>query len=182
MSEIADRYRRLSSAFAEKIANVGEGQWSAPTPCPDWEVKDLVSHVIGTQGMFLGFIGQEMGDIPDAEADPAGAWDAARARIQAGLDDPATAKTEFEGAMGRSTFEDAVNRFLCFDLVVHGWDLARATGQDEKIDPDDVVRVRTLADGMGPAMRGPGAFGPEREAPPDADDQQRLIAFLGREP
>lgn len=180
MSEIADRYRRLSDAFAEKIGNVAADRWTAPTPCPEWSARDLVNHVVQTQGMFLGFVGHELGDIPSVDDDPAAAWEAARAKVQAGLEDPATAKAEFDGFTGRSTFEDGVNRFLCFDLVVHGWDLARATGQEEKIDPDEVARVHEQAKAFGPAMRNPAAFGDEVEAPADADDQTRMLAFLGR--
>src|SRR6185295_2581966 len=97
-------------------------------------------------------------------------------------EDPARATTEFEGMMGKMTFAEAVDRFLCVDLVVHGWDLARAVGLDDHIAPEDIARVRMIAEGFGDAMRSPRAFGPEVEAPADADDQTRLIAFLGRNP
>lgn len=182
MSEIADRYNRLAGEFAAKLAQVSAGAWDAPTPCPDWTARDLVQHVVDSQGMFLGFIGLELGDIPPVAGDPAGAWDAARAKIADALADPQTAKAEFDGFTGRSTFEDGVNRFLCFDLVVHGWDLARSAGLDESISPEDVARVRAAAESFGDAMRSPGAFGPEVEPPAGADEQARLLAFLGRQP
>lgn len=54
MTEISNRYRRLSGAFAERIAAVPDDAWDAPTPCADWTVRDLVGHVIQTQGMFRG--------------------------------------------------------------------------------------------------------------------------------
>ena len=180
MSEISERYQRLADAFAAKIAAVPDDKWSAQSPCPDWDARDIVRHVIDTQGMFLGFVGEELGPIPSVEDNPAAAWDAARAKTQAELDDPARAKAEFDGFTGRSTYEEGVNRFLCFDLVVHGWDLARAAGLDERIDPDDIARVRARAEAFGEAMRAPRAFGPEVEAPAGADDQTRLLAFLGR--
>ncbi len=82
--------------------------------------------------------------------------------------------------MGRQTFESAVDRFLAFDLVVHGWDLAHATGLDDRIPPADLERVRAQAEGFGDAMRSPQAFGAEVEVPPGADAQARLLAFLGR--
>jgi uncharacterized protein (TIGR03086 family) len=100
----------------------------------------------------------------------------------ADLEDPERAATEFEGMAGRTSFEKAVDGFLCFDLVVHGWDLARATGQDESIDAADVARVQQQAEAFGPALRSPQAFGPEVEAPAGADAQARLLAFLGRAP
>jgi uncharacterized protein (TIGR03086 family) len=181
MSEVSERYARLADAFEAKVAGVPAGGWSNPTPCEQWTARDLVDHVVSTQGMFLGFIGQELGPVPSVEDDPVGAWRAARARIQSQLDDPQVAKQEFEGFTGTTTFEEAVNRFLCFDLVVHGWDLARATGQDERIAPEDVRRVREQAEAFGDAMRAPQAFGAELDAPPGADDQTKLLAYLGRE-
>jgi uncharacterized protein (TIGR03086 family) len=180
MSEISDRYRRLAGDFADKIANVPDDRWDAPSPCPDWKARDVVQHVVDTQGMFLGFVGKELGSIPSVDDDPGAAWDAARAKTQRELDDPELAGAEFDGFFGRTRFDEAVDRFLNFDLVVHGWDLARATGLDETIAPDDIARVREKAEGFGDAMRSPQAFGPELEAPPGADEQTRLLAFLGR--
>jgi uncharacterized protein (TIGR03086 family) len=182
MSDVSERYNRLADAFAAKIAAVPEDKWTARSPCPDWTAHDVVCHVVGTQGMIIGLVGLEMGDIPPAEDDPAGAWKAARSVVQHNLDDPARATQEFEGSMGKMTLEEAVDRFLCVDLVVHGWDLARAAGLDDHISPEDVARVRKIAESFGDAMRSPRAFGPEVEAPADADDQTRLLAFLGRNP
>ena len=182
MSETADRYRRLSDAFAAKVAAVPDDRWDSQTPCEEWTARDLVGHVVSTQGMFLGFIGKDLGDLSSTDDDPLGAWNAARARIQANLDDPEHAKAEFQGLSGRSTFEAAVDKFLCSDLVVHGWDLSRAAGLDDRMEGEDVQRVRRYMESMGDALRGPRAFGPELEAPPGADEQGRLLAFLGRRP
>ncbi len=182
MTEISQRYARLADAFAAKIAAVPGDRWSAQSPCPDWTALDVVRHVVTTQGMFLGLVGRALGDIPSVDDDPLAAWTAARTIVQRDLEDPDRAGAEFDGAMGRMTFESAVDRFLNFDLVVHGWDLARATGLDDHIGPNDVARVRAAAESFGDAMRSPQAFGPALEPPPDADDQQRLLAFLGRRP
>jgi len=157
MSEVSERYARLADAFAAKIAAVPDDRWDSQSPCPDWQARDVVGHVVGTQGMFLGFVGQELGDIPSTDEDPLGAWNAARARVQANLDDPERAKAEF-----------------------HGWDLARASGLDDRMEGDDVERVRRYMESMGDALRSPQAFGPAVEAPPGADEQDRLLAFLGR--
>ena len=184
MTEVSERYKRLSDAFAAKIAAVPEDQWENQSPCEDWKAREVVSHVVQTQGMFLGFIGQDLGDIPSTDTEPAAAWDAARAKVQANLEDPERAKQEFDGFTGRSTFEAAVDRFLNSDLVMHDWDLARATGQDDTMRPEDITRVHeymaSLADQ--PGMRGPNAFGAEVDVPDDADEQSKLLAFLGRQP
>ena len=154
--------------------------WASQSPCEDWTAREVVGHVVESQGMFLGFVGEEVGDIPSVDDDPAAAWNAARAGVQAALDDPARADKEFDGFLGRSSFSAAIDRFLACDLVVHRWDLARATGQDDTIDPRDAERVLGITQGFGDEFRGPGAFGPEIRVPADADVQTRMLAFCGR--
>lgn len=182
MSEVSERYKRLSDAFAAKVAAVPAGKWDNASPCDDWTTRDLVRHVVDTQGLFLGFVGKQMGDISSVDDDPVAAWDAARSKIQRELDDPKLAAAEFDGLFGRTTFEESVNRFLCVDQVIHGWDLARAAGLDDRIAPEDVAWVGKQAEGYGDGMRSPQAFGPEVEAPAGANDQDRLLAYLGRTP
>ena len=182
MTDISERYRRNADRFAAIVAGVPESRWSDPSPCEDWTAHDVVRHVVDTQGMFLGLVGRELGEIPSVDDDPPAAWDAARLVVQSDLDDPERADTEFDGYFGRTTFAEAVNRFLSSDLVVHAWDLAPATGQDETIDPAEAERVLAGARELGDAFRSPGVCGPEVEVPDDADIQTRLVAFYGRTP
>lgn len=180
MSEIADRYRRLSGTFAERIDAVPDDRWSSPSPCEGWSARDLVGHVVGTQAMFLGFINEEMPPDPNAEDEPAAAWAHASGVIQSALDDPGRAETTFTGFFGESTFEGAVDRFLNWDLVVHTWDLAHATGADERIDAPDAQRVIDGVSGFGDAIRSPQVCGPEVSVPADADLTARMLGLVGR--
>lgn len=180
MSAIADRYRRLSRAFADKVAAVPTDRWDSQTPCDEWTARDLVQHVVDTQGLFLGFVDRKLGDIPSAAADPVAAWRAASTVVHADLDDPERAGAEYDGFMGRTVWENGVNDFLNFDLVVHNWDLSRATGLDDHIDPDDAAFVLTRCDELGDVMQTSGAVGPVLDAPPDADVQTRMLARVGR--
>ncbi|GAB2481555.1 TIGR03086 family metal-binding protein [Nocardiopsis aegyptia] len=180
MSDIATRYARLSDAFAATVAAVPEDRWSADSPCEGWSARDVVAHVVDTQGMFLRLVGRDLGDIPSAADDPAAAWDAARGVVQADLDDPDRAGTEFDGFFGRTTFAEAVDRFLNFDLIIHRWDLARATGQDDRIDPADMRWALEATTVFGPHLRREGVCGPELTPPDGADEQTRFLAFLGR--
>ncbi len=138
-------------------------------------------HVVETQGTFLGLVGDELGDVPSVDDDPAAAWDTARAVVQERLDDSTRAGREFDGMFGRTRFDTAVDRFLSSDLVVHGWDLARATGQDETIDPAEAERVLADAQSLPPeAFRSAMVAGPEVPVPADADLQTRVLGFYGR--
>ena len=180
MSHAADRYRALARAMTDTIAGVPADGWEAPTPCEGWTARDVVSHLVDTSGMFLGFIGQEARGGPAVADDPLGAFTAARDQVQAALDDPSTEAQEYDGMFGQTTFGDSVDRFLSADLVIHRWDLARATGQDESLPDEEVRRLREALGPMDEQMRGPGAFGPKIAPPPGADAQTELLCFLGR--
>jgi uncharacterized protein (TIGR03086 family) len=130
--------------------------------------------------MFLGFIGQEPPPGPSVDTDPPGAFAATRDAVQAALDDPSTAGQEYDGMFGHTTFESSVDGFLSADLVIHRWDLARATGQDETLPVEEVERIHQQLLPMDDRMRGPGAFGPKVDPPPGADAQTELLCFLGR--
>jgi uncharacterized protein (TIGR03086 family) len=184
MSAVADRYRDNAAAFTEKIEGVPDDRWSSPTPCEGWDARDVVRHVVESSSMFLGFIGRAPERRDSVDDDPLAAWSEVRDAVQETLDDPALARQEYAGMFGTSVFEESVDRFLSADLVLHGWDLARATSQDERMDPGEVALISEQLTNAPPhmkeAMRTRGAFGPELAAPAGADEQTRLLAFAGR--
>lgn len=182
MTDTSDRYRRLAADFAATIEDVPDDRWSAPSPCEEWTARDVVRHVIETQGLFLGFVGRSPDAGPTVDEDALAAWTTAHRQVQADLEDPDRADAAYDGFAGPSTFAKGVNDFLCTDLVVHRWDLAQAAGLDVTLDREEVARVRAQAESFGDALRGPGAFGPALEPPENADDQTRLLCFLGRRP
>lgn len=95
---------------------------------------------------------------------------------------PARAALEYDGFFGRTRLEATVDRFLGIDLLVHGWDIARATGQDETLPDAEVARVYADVVELGDSLRAEGVCGPAVEVPADAPAQDRLLAFLGRTP
>ena len=177
---VAERYGRLADAFAATVAAVPADRWAAPSPCEEWTARDVVRHVVGTQAMFLGFVGEQAPEAPSVDDDPSAAWQVASAPIRARLADPDTASTTFEGMFGTTTFATAVDSFLCTDLVVHRWDLAKAAGLPADMDAAEVARIQAQVERFGDSLRGPGAFKDALEPPPGADAQTRLLAFLGR--
>jgi len=180
MSEISDRYRRRAAAFTDRVEAVPPDRWDNQSPCEDWNARDVVEHVVGNAQRFYALAGLEYPPGPSVADDPVGAWRNARDAVQRALDDPEIAQAEYEGQMGKATFEQGFDRFGSPDLVVHAWDLARATGGDERLDPDDVHQVFEAMRPMDQMMRRPDVMGPKLEPPPDADEQTQFLAFTGR--
>lgn len=182
MTETAERYASVAEAFTERIAKVPADAWDNPAPCEGWVARDVIRHVVETSAFFLGRTDAGVPAGPSVDEDPAGAWAAARDAVLAGLNDPAVAGTEYDTPMGKFTFEKTVGMFGVGDILVHTWDLARATGLDEALDAGEVHRLLTQMEPMDEMMRKGDAFGPKVEVPADADEQTRLIAFTGRTP
>lgn len=183
MSEISERYQRLAAQFAARTAQADPHDWSNPTPCEDWTARELVAHVVDTQALFLGLVGRELGDVPSVDDDPHAAVLAATARVQHDLDDDALSAETFDGMFGITRFDEAVDRFASLDLVVHGWDLARSLGLDERLPDDEVTRLLQVdVPRFGDTLRTPGVCGPAIELASGASDQDRLLALLGRRP
>jgi uncharacterized protein (TIGR03086 family) len=116
----------------------------------------------------------------DKDADLVALWPPARAAISEALDDPALASKTVRGMFGEQPFESLVGRLLCADTLFHTWDLARATGQDEQLDAEAVLRTLEFLQPIDEAIRRPGGFGPKIEPPAGADSQTELLSFGGR--
>ena len=180
MSEVAERYRSLARGLTARVEGVPPGGWDRPSPCAGWRARDVVGHLAEWMpGMFFDGAGLPRPAIPTADEDPAGAWRALDEALQSALDDPVTASRP----CGPFALEEAFDRFGLPDVLVHTWDLARATGQDEALDEGEVRRLlAAMASVDEELMRGSGHFGPRVEVPDDADEQTRLLAFTGRQP
>jgi uncharacterized protein (TIGR03086 family) len=180
MTSVADRYRRLSADVTRTIEQVPSDRWSSASPCEGWTALDIARHLVDVHGLFLGLVDRTLDPAPTVDEDVRAAWRAANEQMQADLDDPARSAEEFDGYFGRTAFAAAVGRFVCFDLLVHRWDLARATGLDERLDPAEVAQLWVAVEGFGDTLRTEGVCGPAVEPPPGADAQTRLLCFLGR--
>jgi len=182
-SEISERYTRVAGQFTRRVRAVPEGAWDNPAPCDGWVARDVVRHLVEwIPAFFRSNAGLELPTGPPVDEDPVGAWVVVDDGIQARLDDPEVAGRGFDMRMGRYTFEQAVDTFCTGDLLVHTWDLARATGLDEALDADEVHRMFEAMEPVDEIMRRSGHYGPRVEVPGDADEQTKLIAFTGRRP
>jgi uncharacterized protein (TIGR03086 family) len=133
-------------------------------------------------GFFPTSVGLVVPPLPSVDDEPAAAWRLFSDAIQAALDDPDVAAREFDMRAGRFTVENAVATFCVGDVLIHTWDLARATGLDETLDRDEVHRLFEAIVPIDDALRSSGHYGPRVEVPADADEQTKLIAFTGRRP
>jgi uncharacterized protein (TIGR03086 family) len=180
----AARHRAVAEGFTRRVDGVAGDGWDAPAPVDGWTARDVVRHLVEWFPSFLqSGAGITLPAGPSVDEDPAGAWHAHSDAVQALLDDPATADGVLTNPhLGEVPLPEAVDRFYTSDVFMHTWDLARATGQDETLDP---AMCQQLYDGMLPmddVLRASGQYGPRVDVPEDADVQTKLIAFIGRRP
>lgn len=180
MSDAGERFRRVAARFDAVVAGVDD--WDVPAPCAGWAARDVVRHLVEwVPGMF-GSMGVAASPVA-VDDDPVAAWSAVRDGVQALLDDPASAERTMQfGPAGEHRVPDAVDRFVTPDVLVHTWDIARATGQDEHLDPE--VSAATLAGflAMGEMLAKSGHFGAAVPIDDDAPLHLRLVAASGRNP
>ena len=155
-------------------------RWSSKSPCQEWVARDIVVHVVGNQrGLLARLAGAEPQPIGESD-DVVAAWHDASSAIESALDDPEQAAAPVPGPMGDMPLEQMVGRFMCMDMLVHTWDLARATGLDEGLDTDAVGHAYEAMKPMDAMIRQPGVFGPKIDPPAGADLQTEFLSFLGR--
>lgn len=181
---IAERFRRVAGRFSDRAEEVPAEAWDRPAPCEGWVARDVVRHMVE---WMPGFASAQMGlDVapgPAVDEDPAGAWTHLADSVQAWLDDPGIAGREVEMEhLGRRTIGDAIGTVFLGDVLIHTWDLARATGLDESLDSALVTEMLAEMQPIDGLLRQSGHYGPKVTVADDADDQTKLIAFTGRTP
>jgi len=182
-SGVIARYRRAARGFTQRVdAVTGEG-WDRPAPCAGWVARDVVSHLVEWVPAFFREAGGPTLPEPAEGVAPAEAWHRLDDAIQALLDTPEVAAMLVEHPRaGRHRFDDAVGQFVTGDVLIHTWDLARACGLDETLDPELVHDMLVGNEPLDAVLRASGQYGPRIDVPADADEQTRLIAFTGRQP
>ncbi len=181
MRTAIERYRPIADGFTTRVRAVTDDQWANTTPCEEWDVRDLVGHLVGTHHMMLSMIGQTH-EAPGEGDDLVAAWETATAAVVAALSDPETATTKVQSPFGETTFEGIIGGLLCGDALFHTWDLARATGQDETLGDQLCVEQLELMAPIDDKIRMPGFFAEKITPAGDADVQTQLLNFGGRRP
>ena len=182
--DIEDVHRRTVEAWQALVDIVRDEQWADPTPCAEWSVRDLTNHVVGEELWMVPLLeGSTIADVGDRfdgdvlGADPVSAARSASAAALATADERLPAGGKVSLSYGE---EDAAEYAwqLATDHLIHGWDLAKGTGQDPAMDPDLVTAVAGWFADREQMYRDGGAIGPRQ--PLTGDPQIDLLAAFGR--
>jgi len=174
---------RAAQEMNRLVAGVRDDQLAQPTPCSDWSVADLLAHVLQFSTVFTDNARKVEAVPPDSLP---GDW---RTTLPRQLDDLVEAWRDEAAWQGRTSaggveMAAADNAVVAVEeLVVHAWDLARATDQDLRPDATSLDEVDHFMAMFADAIAsGRGPYGPEVEAPTPADRLDRLVARAGRDP
>lgn len=187
IADPVELFQAAAASIRPILVGVGPEQLELPTPCTNWNVGQLLHHIIsgaiGAHDIITGGPGIDPMDV-SGQLPPEGAEEAfaaASARLAEALKVPGT----LEKTLDLGPTQVTVAKFALFMLaeaVIHGWDLARATGQDASIDDS---LAETAFQVLGPEMeigREMGLFAPPVAVPPDAGSRDRLLGLTGRTP
>jgi uncharacterized protein (TIGR03086 family) len=181
-------HRRSVERFAELTRGVGDDQWAMPTPCTEWDVRALVNHLVyeerWTVPLMAGSTIADVGDRFEGDLlgdDPGGATAAAGQEAIAAVAEPGAVERTVHLSFGDVPGEEYAWQ-LFTDHLIHGWDLAVATGQDDRLDPELVTACADWFADREHLYRAGGSISARAEMPANADPQTRLIAAFGRDP
>ena len=179
-------FQRAIEGFDRHAHSIGAGQWHDPTPDTDWDVRMLVNHVTVeqlwvpplVQGSRVTDVGSRL-DGDQLGEDPVARWEAASSASVAAFGISGV----IEGMVSLSSGTQATAEY-CWDMttdaLIHSWDLARAIGADEALDPElvDIVYERTLP--IAEHLHESGLFAPPVSVSDSAPKQKRLLGLFGR--
>lgn len=183
MDLAAERHRTFAATFTDRVVNTRD--WDVQAPVAGWTARSVVEHLVTwLPGLLASGSDERLVAGPDPTEDPVGAWHHQRDAVQAILDEPARSGAAFRSPlMDATTVGGMIDQFYTPDVFMHTWDLARATGQDDRLDAEVSESFVAGMEPMEGMLRASGQFGAARgPLPDDADATDRLISFIGRDP
>ncbi len=178
-----ETFLQAVDVFDSRVDATEAEAWSSPSPCEGWTAGDVLVHVVGNlRALRAALDGADFYAVRDqpVQGSLVDAWHQERARVAPALDDAKAAAVGTVAVGGRAVPLPALVDGLMRDLVIHTWDLARAVGGDEQLADDLVAAATEAMVAVTEEARGPGRYGHEVPAPPNADAQTRLLALSGR--
>ena len=186
MSTLLEQYDHAVTEFGTRVELVGDDQWSAPTPCTDWDVRALVAHMVDEcrwvpyllSGGTVADAGDRFSGDPLGET-PKQAWrDTSRAAREAFAAGGALDHT-VSLSSGESSARDYIWA-MTVDATVHAWDLARGIGADDRLEPELVRRIHAETEKDADTLAASGLYAPPVHVPTHSDLQARMLGLFGR--
>ena len=184
--KVRARFAAAVDEFGSRVQAIGDDQWSAPTPCTDWDVRALVNHLVGEllwMPPLLG--GQTIADVGDRlngdllGSDPRRAWNSAVREATHAVAQPGAEDRSVHLSYGDTPATSYIGEVTA-DLTVHAWDLARGIGAADQLNPDLVGWIYPQAKARLSPDGAPGYFEPAVPVTGDASEQDRMLALYGR--
>jgi uncharacterized protein (TIGR03086 family) len=178
-----DLQRRAHREFASKLAAVTD--WKAPTPDTDWNVSDLVAHVIEEQQWVPHILAGRSLAQAEASIDPlrddlAEEWELYSFAATSAWNE-ASPDTMVQLSYDTVKVQDYLREQVA-DVTIHAWDLARAAHTDEHLDDELVAAVWTVFEPQKDTLQASGLYASPIQVTDDAPLQDRLLALTGRDP
>ncbi|HEY3144268.1 MAG TPA: TIGR03086 family metal-binding protein [Acidimicrobiales bacterium] len=184
-----DILQRACASTERFVDNIDADQLALPTPCTEWDVRALLNHVVGTLALHTAVFADALADSgldlstpPDLVGDdPAKSYRATAEGFLAACSDGDAFVRSHLTPFGKLPGPMYAG-FIVMDILVHGWDLARATGQDPTLEPELAeTSLRFTLENINDGNRGP-QIQPAVSVAVDASPTDRLVAYLGRQP
>jgi uncharacterized protein (TIGR03086 family) len=167
--DVAELHLAVCRRFGEAVRSA-HGKWHHRSPCGEWDARAVLEHVIGFHDVLLL---RPLGLKPRRpREDPQARWQLTY--------DSLTQAFELHAATQLDAFKLVPN--LTRDVLVHTWDLARAVGADDRLDPGWCRLFYTGLPADPQALSSSGMFSPPVAVPGESDAQAKLLAWLGRNP
>lgn len=179
--------RPAADRVADVTNGVGAAELTLPTPCPDLRLGDLLDHVLMLSEVFAGVAHKRPGVAPPGPPSAANLPEDWPEELRRRLDalvaawaDPAAWDGEASVA-GQDLPGEVAGLVVLDELVIHGWDIAAATGRPYDVSEPEIDAVSQFVSSF-PAPRTGALFGPVVDVPADASPLDRLLGETGRDP
>src|SRR3954451_6628806 len=174
------RHADDAARFTELVEPDSAVDWTRPSPVAEWKALDIVKHLVEWSRGFLKGAGIELPAL-DVGAHPVAAWKQHVADIQGILDDPA-GRVLSNPHTGDKPVDEAIDQFYTTDVWMHSWDLAKALRREPDLGQERCSATLAAIEPMEQLLRESGEYGPAVPVDDNASPQDKLIAFIGRDP